>query len=96
MCTSQSSSSVRDRERLHIEILENFGWKGRIFRLWTNEWFINPQVAQQLLLDFLASLYRKANKEKFDNDAQLPLYENTSTPTPEDDMLARIRSFISA
>ena len=36
-----SSKSARDRDRLRQEILENLGWEIR--RLWSTDWFRNPQ-----------------------------------------------------
>jgi very-short-patch-repair endonuclease len=37
-----SSRSARDRDRLRQEVLEGLGW--RLHRIWSTEWYRNPQV----------------------------------------------------
>jgi REase_MTES_1575 len=37
--TYHSGFSVRDRDRIRQEILESLGWKGRIHRIWSTDWF---------------------------------------------------------
>jgi very-short-patch-repair endonuclease len=49
-----SGLSVRDRDRIRQEILESLGWKGRIYRIWSTDWFNYPQRETAKLLDFLA------------------------------------------
>ncbi|GAC1445477.1 MAG: hypothetical protein NVSMB52_06670 [Chloroflexota bacterium] len=39
--TYHSARSARDRDRLRQEVLENLGW--RIHRIWSTDWFRNPQ-----------------------------------------------------
>lgn len=51
--TYHSSASARDRDRIRQEILENLGWRGRIWRIWSADWFYNPRKEIQRLLDFL-------------------------------------------
>lgn len=41
--TYHSGKSVRDRDRLRQEILENMGWT--ILRIWSTDWFENPNRA---------------------------------------------------
>lgn len=48
-----SGASVRDRDRIRQEILETLGWKGRIWRIWSTDWFRNPRHETQRLLQFL-------------------------------------------
>ena len=36
-----SGASVRDRDRIRQEILEGLGWKGKIFRIWSTDWYRN-------------------------------------------------------
>lgn len=52
--TYHSSKSARDRDRLRQEILENLGWE--IQRIWSTDWFRNPQAALQPILNRLNAL----------------------------------------
>lgn len=54
--TYHSGVSVRDRDRIRQEILESLGWKGRIWRIWSTDWFRNPAAETERLLQFLHSL----------------------------------------
>ncbi len=49
-----SAKSTRDRDRLRQDILENLGWKIR--RIWSTDWFKNPQAQLQPILQELDSL----------------------------------------
>lgn len=51
-----SDRSARDRDRIRQEILENLGWKGRIWRIWSTDWYRNPDIEFAKLLSFLESL----------------------------------------
>jgi len=51
--TYHSSLSARDRDRIRQEILESLGWKGRIIRVWSTDWFSDPHGQIQRLIDFL-------------------------------------------
>ena len=54
--TYHSGVSVRDRDRIRQEILESLGWKGKIWRIWSTDWFRNPLVEAKKLYSFLESL----------------------------------------
>lgn len=54
--TYHSGISVRDRDRIRQEILEGLGWRGRIWRIWSTDWFRNPRQETERLLDFLKEL----------------------------------------
>jgi transcription elongation GreA/GreB family factor/very-short-patch-repair endonuclease len=54
-----SSVSVRDRDRIRQEILESLGWDGRIWRIWSTDWFRNPHRETNRMLDFLKRLVEK-------------------------------------
>ena len=54
-----SGVSVRDRDRIRQEILESLGWDGRIWRIWSTDWFRNPQRETRRMLDFLKNLIGK-------------------------------------
>lgn len=51
--TYHSSMSARDRDRIRQEILEALGWHGRIYRIWSTDWFYDPRGATKKLIDFL-------------------------------------------
>jgi transcription elongation GreA/GreB family factor/very-short-patch-repair endonuclease len=51
--TYHSALSVRDRDRIRQEILESLGWRGRIWRIWSTDWFRAPRQEAEKLLGFL-------------------------------------------
>ena len=51
--TYHSSKSARDRDRIRQEILESLGWKDRIWRIWSTDWFYDPHRESERLLAFL-------------------------------------------
>lgn len=51
--TYHSGFSVRDRDRIRQEILESLGWRGRIYRIWSTDWFYNPRRESDRLRAFL-------------------------------------------
>ena len=58
-----SGVSVRDRDRIRQEILESLGWKGRIWRIWSADWFRNPKREIERLLAFLDARRVAATQE---------------------------------
>lgn len=54
--TYHSGVSVRDRDRIRQEILEGLGWKNRIWRIWSTDWFRNPGRETAKLIAFLNEL----------------------------------------
>jgi very-short-patch-repair endonuclease len=56
--TYHSGRSVRDRDRIRQEILEQLGW--RIFRIWSTDWFRNRAREAAKLLEFLDRLRKEA------------------------------------
>ena len=63
-----SGQSVRDRDRIRQEILEGLGWKGRIWRIWSTDWFRNPRTETERLLSFLEGLRNAPVPEEFSDD----------------------------
>jgi very-short-patch-repair endonuclease len=61
--TYHSGTSLRDRDRIRQEILESLGWKGRIWRIWSPDWFRNPQAEATRLLAFLEERRKAAAQE---------------------------------
>lgn len=49
-----SAKSTRDRDRLRQDILENLGWKIR--RIWSTDWFKNPQAQIKPIIQELERL----------------------------------------
>lgn len=56
-----SAKSARDRDRLRQEILESLGW--RIRRVWSTDWFKNPEAQLQPILNELTELKAEAQSE---------------------------------
>jgi superfamily I DNA and/or RNA helicase/transcription elongation GreA/GreB family factor/very-short-patch-repair endonuclease len=54
--TYHSALSVRDRDRIRQEILESLGWRGRIWRIWSTDWFRSPRSETEKLISFLNDL----------------------------------------
>jgi transcription elongation GreA/GreB family factor len=64
-----SALSVRDRDRIRQEILEALGWRGRIWRIWSTDWFRTPRQETEKLLGFLDDLRRNWRPEHTSSDA---------------------------
>jgi hypothetical protein len=58
-----SALSVRDRDRIRHEILESLGWRGRIWRIWSTDWFRTPHQETEKLIRFLEDLRRNWKPE---------------------------------
>lgn len=63
--TYHSGVSVRDRDRIRQEILESLGWKGKIWRIWSTDWYRNPLVEAKKLYSFLESIKGSPIPEEF-------------------------------
>jgi very-short-patch-repair endonuclease len=48
-----SAESARDRDRIRQEVLESLGWRGRIWRIWSTDWFRDAEAEFARLVDFL-------------------------------------------
>lgn len=62
--TYHSAKSARDRDRLRQEVLENLGW--RIRRIWSTDWFKNPQAQIQPILQELEKLRTPVEAPEFE------------------------------
>lgn len=58
-----SGVSVRDRDRIRQEVLESLGWKGKIHRIWSTDWYRSPAREIAKLLAFLESRRKNALQE---------------------------------
>jgi len=61
--TYHSGVSVRDRDRIRQEILESMGWKNKIYRIWSTDWFYSPREASKKLRKFLEDRVQQSNNE---------------------------------
>ncbi len=61
--TYHSGKSVRDRDRIRQEILESLGWRGKIWRIWSTDWFRSPSNEIHRLLEFLEKRCKAAKDE---------------------------------
>jgi very-short-patch-repair endonuclease len=66
-----SARSARDRDRLRQEVLEGLGW--RLHRIWSTDWFRNPQREANKLLVAIKDAKDKASAPK-------------TEPIPDDDL----------
>ncbi len=71
-----SGVSVRDRDRIRQEILESLGWRNRIWRIWSTDWFRNPLSETERLVQFLEELKRQPIPEEY-------LFEEVWTEQPD-------------
>lgn len=69
-----SGFSVRDRDRIRQEILESLGWRGRIYRIWSTDWFYEPRRQIEKLLAFLDERRRLSNEEP-DHEPEIEEFE---------------------
>jgi transcription elongation GreA/GreB family factor len=60
-----SGVSVRDRDRIRQEILESLGWRNRIWRIWSTDWFRSPLNETQRLVQFLEELRQQPIAEEY-------------------------------
>ena len=54
--TYHSSRTARDRDRLREKVLMERGWK--LHRIWSTDWFVNPQQAKARLIDAVKAACR--------------------------------------
>lgn len=59
--TYHSSASARDRDKIREAVLCNLGWS--IIRIWSTDWFMNPQEALQRVLDALTDLLEESREQ---------------------------------
>ena len=67
--TYHSALSVRDRDRIRQEILESLGWRDRIWRIWSTDWFRTPRQETERLIGFLEDLRESWKPEHAAADA---------------------------
>jgi len=77
-----SGVSVRDRDRIRQEILESLGWNGRIWRIWSTDWFRNPQHETKRMVAFLKDLADKPVVDAYVDEPEVVEEEPAAVPAP--------------
>lgn len=78
--TYHSALSVRDRDRIRQEILESLGWRGRIWRIWSTDWFRTPRQETEKLISFLEDLRNSWKPEHASGDAWIEEGQGAGQP----------------
>lgn len=65
-----SAKSTWDRDRLRDEVLVRLGW--RVHRIWSTDWFSNPQDELESIIRELHSLKteKRGSEEFFESDVE--------------------------
>lgn len=56
-----SARTARDRDRLRSSVLKNMGWN--LYRVWSAEWYKNPEIEGQKLVAFLQNAIRACDEK---------------------------------
>ncbi len=78
--TYHSALSVRDRDRIRQEILESLGWRGRIWRIWSTDWFRTPRQETEKLIGFLEDLRESWKPEHASGEAWIEEGQGAGQP----------------
>ena len=78
--TYHSALSVRDRDRIRQEILESLGWRGRIWRIWSTDWFRTPRQETEKLISFLEDLRESWKPEHASGEAWIEEGQSAAKP----------------
>jgi transcription elongation GreA/GreB family factor len=78
--TYHSALSVRDRDRIRQEILESLGWRGRIWRIWSTDWFRTPRQETEKLISFLEDLRQSWKPEHASGEAWIEEGQGAGQP----------------
>jgi len=92
--TYHSARSVRDRDRIRQEILENLGWRGRIWRIWSTDWFRTPRHETDKLIQFLEDL-RRSWKPIYEAGASWAEEGQVPERTPENNIEEEAQTTVS-
>lgn len=79
--TYHSALSVRDRDRIRQEILESLGWRGRIWRIWSTDWFRTPRQETEKLISFLEDLRESWKPEYASGESWVEEGQGAGQPT---------------
>jgi transcription elongation GreA/GreB family factor/very-short-patch-repair endonuclease len=81
--TYHSALSVRDRDRIRQEILESLGWRGRIWRIWSTDWFRTPRQESDKLISFLEDLRSSWKPEHASGDSWIEESDSSISSSPD-------------
>jgi superfamily I DNA and/or RNA helicase/very-short-patch-repair endonuclease len=70
-----SAKTVKDREAIQPDVLEMLGWN--IYRLWTPDWWDNPQKIIQEIIQLINNLQEISVKQTINNSNKRMNYLNT-------------------
>lgn len=76
--TYHSSPSARDRDRVRHIILERLGWQ--LLRVWSTDWFIDPEARLQKLNDDLLALLEEDRRIAAEREANAIAQEDIVLP----------------
>ncbi|MGI4848206.1 MAG: DUF3320 domain-containing protein [Janthinobacterium lividum] len=79
--TYHSGATARDRDRLRQHVLEGLGWN--LFRIWSTDWWLNPQEPMKKLIARLDALLAQEDAAKVadtDTDAGAVVAESAIEP----------------
>lgn len=69
-----TGTAVRDRDRIRQEILESLGWKNKIWRIWSTDWYRNPKTESEKLIEFVKQRWAESRSEiaEYYEEVELP------------------------
>ncbi|WNY23467.1 hypothetical protein MmiHf6_07740 [Methanimicrococcus hongohii] len=76
-----NSRVARDRDRLRHDVLTGLGWQ--LYRVWSTDWYLNPQKAKKNLLDAIEKA--KENAKKIEAPVQFEFDDEEVTVTVTDE-----------
>ncbi|MBZ3935155.1 DUF4011 domain-containing protein [Methanimicrococcus blatticola] len=76
-----NSRVARDRDRLRHGVLTGLGWQ--LYRVWSTDWYLNPQKAKKNLLDAIEKA--KENAKKIEAPVQFEFDDEEVTVTVTDE-----------
>lgn len=82
-----SARTARDRDRLRGAVLKNMGWN--LYRVWSTEWYHNPEIEGQKLLEFISQAIAKTDERLKALKAQKEAEERKRQEEAERERLAR-------
>ena len=84
-----SAKTARDRDRLRKSVLTNMGWN--LYRIWSTEWYKNPEVEGQKLFAFIEKAISMSNERLKEIEAQKRAIEEEKARELEKARLAKER-----
>lgn len=81
--TYHSSVVARERDRLRQQVLEGLGWRNRLHRIWSTDWYRDHRGAQERLLKAVEDA-RNLEYEMPGHGSIAPIRHSVVTPRPMD------------